>query len=207
MVLLGYVGFFEAYFQGKIDIVGARALQALIRMAYTSRYDYVSNPLIFVMRKLIELRDNNHAFLQAKINARRHYGLPYEFFRYLLGEDCLYAEGYWDDGIASLAEAQRRRCDYICRKLRLEPGNKLVEVGSAWGYLSLLAAEKYGASVVNYGLLPEQNVIMQRRIEERNLSGLVRIVEKDHRELAKEPNSYDRYVSVGVRGLKASRRP
>jgi cyclopropane-fatty-acyl-phospholipid synthase len=198
VALLGYVGFFEAYFEGKIDIVGKRALQSLIRMAYSSRYRYVANPLIFILRKSKELRDNNHDFAKAKANARGHYGLPYEFFRSVLGETCLYAEGYWVDGITTLAAAQHERCDYICRKLCLEPGNKLVEVGSGWGYMSIHAAEKYGVNVVNYGLVPEQNVIMQKRIDEHNLSKQIHVVEKDHRDLVNEPNTYDRYVSVGV---------
>jgi cyclopropane-fatty-acyl-phospholipid synthase len=195
---LGYVGFFESYFDEKIDIVGERALQTFIRMAYTSRYRYVANPLLFVMRKVIELRDNNRDFAKAKANARRHYGLPHEFFRRVLGDDCLYAEGHWVDDKTTLAAAERERCDYICRKLCLEPGNNLVEVGSGWGYMAMLAAEKYGANVVNYGLVPEQNLVMQKKIDERGLDTRVRIVEKDHRDLVKEPNTYDRYVSVGV---------
>jgi cyclopropane-fatty-acyl-phospholipid synthase len=198
MAVLGYVGFFEAYFEGAIDIVGVRALQRLIQMAYTSHYSYVSNPFVFIMRRFLELRQNNRSPAKAKANARRHYGLPHEFFRLVLGEDCLYAEGYWADGISGLAAAQRERCDYVCRKLCLEPGNRLVEVGSGWGYMSMLAAAKYGASVVNYGLVPEQNLVMQERIDRQKLSGQVRIVEKDHRDLAEEPGTYDRYLSIGV---------
>jgi len=59
--------------------------------------------------------------------------------------------------VTTLAEAQYQRCDYICRKLVLRPGDRLVEVGSGWGGMAMLAAAKYGAEVVNYGLVPEQN--------------------------------------------------
>jgi len=111
----------------------------------------------------------------------------------MLGDDCLYAEGYWSEGAATLVEAQRRRCDYICRKLVLRPGDRLVEVGSGWGDMAMLAAETYGADVVNYGLVPEQNRVMRR-----GLTGRVRIVERDHRDLILEPAAYDRYLSVGV---------
>lgn len=198
VALLGYVGFFESYFEGQVDIVGERAMQGLIRMAYTSDYHYVSNPLVFLMRRALELRDNNRDPAKAKSNARRHYGLPHEFFRLLLGDDCLYAEGYWRDGVASLEAAQRERCDYICRKLCLGPENRLVEVGSGWGCMAMHAAEQYGTRVVNYGLVPEQNAVMQQRLERRGLTDRIQIVEKDHRELAGEPESYDRYLSVGV---------
>ncbi len=197
-VLLGYVGFFEGYFDGDVDIVGDRAVGRLMRMAFSGAYRYRANPLLLAKRRYLEWRDNNRDFVRAKANARRHYGLPFEFFRLMLGDDCLYAEGYWPEGTTTLAEAQRQRCDYICRKLLLRPGDRLVEVGSGWGGMAMLAAEKYGAEVVNYGLVPEQNRVMQTRLEQRALTGRVRIVERDHRDLLREPAAYDRYLSVGV---------
>ena len=136
--------------------------------------------------------------MRAKANAIRHYGLPFEFFRLLLGDDCFYAEGYWCEGATTLAEAQRQRCDYICRKLMLRRGDRLVEVGSGWGGMAMVAADTYGADVVNYGLVPEQNRVMQERLELHGLTDRVRIVERDHRDLMQEPAVYDRYLSVGV---------
>ena len=197
-VLLGYVGLFEAHFSGAVDFIGEHAVASLMRIAYASAYHYRGNPLLLAIRTYLEWRDNNRDFDKARANARFHYGMPHEFFRLMLGEECLYAEGYWDDGTSSLDQAQRARCDDICRKLLLRPGDRLVEVGSGWGWMALHAAERYGAEVVNYGLVPEQNQVMQRRIEERNLTGRVRIVERDHRELMREPGAYDKYLSVGV---------
>lgn len=197
-VLFGYVGLFEAYFHSEVEIIGADAVARLMRITYHSVYRYRGNPLLYAQRTYLEWRDNNRDFAKARANARHHYGMPHDFFRLMLGEDCLYAEGYWDDGIDSLEQAQRARCEDICRKLLLRPGDRLVEVGSGWGWMALHAAERHGAEVVNYGLVPEQNAVMQRRIEERNLVGRVRIVERDHRELMREPEAYDRYVSVGV---------
>jgi cyclopropane-fatty-acyl-phospholipid synthase len=197
-ILLGYVGFFEAFFESDVDIAGERAVGVLMRMAYSSDYQYRANPFVVAKRKFLEWRDGNADAAKARRNARRHYGLPFDFFRMMLGEDALYAEGYWLKGTESLAEAQRLRCDYICRKLMLRPGDRMVEVGSGWGTMAMLAAERYGAQVVNYGLVPEQNLIMQERLEQRGLAGQVRIVERDHRDLLHEPDSYDRYLSVGV---------
>lgn len=198
MLLFGYVGLFEAHFDGDVDIAGDRPVARLMRMAFTSTYHYQGNPLLLAMRKYLEWRDDNKDFAKAKANARRHYGLPVDFFRLMLGDDCLYAEGYWTGQTTTLDEAQRARCDHICRKLLLRPGDRLVEVGSGWGYMAMLAAEKYGAAVVNYGLVPEQNQVMQQRLEQRKLTDRVRIVERDHRELMQEPGAYDRYVSIGV---------
>jgi cyclopropane-fatty-acyl-phospholipid synthase len=197
-LLLGYVGLFEAHFDGDVDILGDRPVARLMRMAFSSDYRYRANPILLAMRKRTERRDDNRDPAKAKANARRHYGLPFEFFRLMLGEDCLYAEGYWTDEATTLEAAQRARCDYICRKLMLSPGDRLVEVGSGWGYMAIHAAEKYGANVVNYGLVPEQNDVMRRRLDERKLTDRVRIVERDHRELMHEPETYDRYLSIGV---------
>ena len=61
-----------------------------------------------------------------------------------------------------------------------------MEVGSGWGSMAMLDAEEYGAEVVNYGLVPEQNRVMQARLEQRGLSGRVRIVERDHRDLIRD---------------------
>ena len=197
-VLLGYVGFFEAYFDGDVDIDGKRAVGQLMRMAFSGAYRYRANPLLVAKRKHLERRNNNQDFARAKANAIHHYGLPFEFFRLMLGDDCLYAEGYWSEDTTTLAEAQLQRCDYICRKLMLRPGDRLVEVGSGWGAMAMLAAEAFGADVVNYGLVPEQNRILQARLEQRGLTDRVRIVERDHRDLMQEPATYDRYLSVGV---------
>ena len=196
--LLGYVGFFEAYFDGDVEIIGDRPVGRLMRMAFAGAYRYRANPLLVAKRRWLEWRGGNRDLARAKANARHHYGLPFEFFRLMLGDECLYAEGYWTEGTTTLADAQRQRCDYICRKLVLRPGDRLVEVGSGWGGMAMLAAEKYGVEVVNYGLVPEQNLVMQARMEQRGLAGRVRIVERDHRDLMSEPAAYDRYLSVGV---------
>ena len=197
-LVLGYVGFFEAWFEGDVDILGERASGKIMWIAYRSQFRYASNPILTVMRRYLEYRNSNRSFAAARANARRHYGLPHRFFELMLGTDCLYAEAYWTAGNDDLATAQRARCDYICRKLRLEPGQRLVEVGSGWGAMAIHAAERYDVDVVVYGLVPEQNRVAQQRIDQARLGDRVTIVERDHRELAGEPEGYDRYLSVGV---------
>jgi cyclopropane-fatty-acyl-phospholipid synthase len=191
-LLLGYVGFFEAHFDGDVDIIGDRPVGRLMRMAFDGAYRYRANPLLVVKRRWLEWRGGNRDLARAKANARHHDGLPFEFFRLMLGDECLYAEGYWTKGTTTLADTQRQRCDYVCSKLALRLGDRLVEVGSGWGGMAMLAAEKYGVEVVNYGLVPEQNRVMQARIEQRGMAGRVRIVERDHRDLMSEPAASSR---------------
>lgn len=198
MALGGVFEFLEAYFDGGIDIVGEHGLRKLVNLAYRKPFGRFEHPLTFVKRRLLEWRQNNRSFARAKRNATFHYGLPTEFFHLVLGDTYGYSEGLWLEDTRSLDEAQHNNFDRICQKLRLGPDVKLIEVGPGWGYLSMLAAQKYGADVTAYGLVASQNEAMRRLMEARNFRGKLKLVEKDHRELADEPAAYDRFVSVGV---------
>ncbi len=202
-LLLTDVGFMESYFKGDIDILGEDALREVIRTSLelpdTNDIEKeLFNPIARIKRLLYEAKVNNKSFAQAKKNAYFHYNLPAEFFHLFLGETYAYSEAYYHDGDETLDEAQVKKYNYVAKKLLLKPGDKLVEVGSAYGYMSILAAEKYGADVTNYGLVAEQNRVMQEKIDQKNLGDKVRIVVKDHRELKYEPGTYDKFVSLGV---------
>lgn len=198
MAFGGMFEFLESYYNGDVDIVGDQGLRRLIRLGFQKPYGRIEHPLTFAKRCLLQWQQNNRDWVQAKRNAVYHYGLPMEFFRLVLGDTYGYSEGCWKEDTRTLDEAQHNNFDLICRKLRLNPGDRLVEIGPGWGYMSMLAAEKYGADVTSYGLVPSQNDGMRRLMEARNFSGKLRLVERDHRELANEPDSYDRFVSIGV---------
>lgn len=204
VVFQGHVGFVEAYMKGWIDIEGKDALRELVRMSVNlfsttnSRTRMQDTPLVKLKNMIFQIKTNNTSFQQTRRNQEFHYDLPAEFFHLMLGDTYGYTEGYYENGNETLDEAQHKKYDYICKKLRLEKGNRLIEVGGAYGYMSVLAAEKYGAEVVNYGLAHEQNRIMQALIDKKGLNDKVKIVNKDHRELKNEPNTYDRFVSIGV---------
>lgn len=198
MAFGGMFEFLEAYFDGDVDIIGEQGLRRLIHLGFQKPYGRIEHPLTFVKRCLLQWRQNNRDRAQAKRNAIYHYGLPTEFFHLVLGDTYGYSEGFWKEDTQTLDEAQHNNFDLICRKLRLNPGDRLVEIGPGWGYMSMLAAQKYGADVTSYGLVPSQNDGMRRLMEARNFSGRLRLVERDHRELADEPDSYDRFVSIGV---------
>lgn len=198
MAFGGMFEFLESYYNGDVDIVGDQGLRRLIHLGFQKPYGRIEHPLTFAKRCLLQWQQNNRDWVQAKRNAVYHYGLPMEFFRLVLGDTYGYSEGCWKEDTRTLDEAQHNNFDLICRKLRLNPGDRLVEIGPGWGYMSMLAAEKYGADVTSYGLVPSQNDGMRRLMEARNFSGKLRLVERDHRELANEPDSYDRFVSIGV---------
>ena len=198
MALGGVFEFLEAYFDGDIDILGEQGLQRLIGLGFAKPFGRFEHPLTHVRRRLLEWRQNNSDLAQAKRNATFHYGMPSAFFHLLLGDTYGYSEGCWTARTRSLDEAQHDNFELICRKLDLRPGHRLVEIGPGWGYMSMLAAEHYGAEVTSYGLVASQNDAMHELMASRGFRGKVTIVERDHRELADEPSRYDRFVSIGV---------
>ncbi|MDB5238351.1 MAG: Methyltransferase, cyclopropane fatty acid synthase [Candidatus Kaiserbacteria bacterium] len=204
-IVLDYIGFIEAYRLGEIDIEGkggsVEALRKLTRMSYELIEDPLVDglgPVSWLLKLIQEYRLNNRSYLTEKKNLYAHYNMPAEFFHYMNGELYGYTEGYYETGKESQNEAQFKKYDYICRRLRLKPGDKVVEVGSAWGTMALMMAKKYGANVVNYGLVDEQNRIMGERIIKMGLQDKIKIEQRDCRELGHEKERYDKYVSLGV---------
>ena len=198
MAFGGVFEFLEAHFDGDVDIIGEEGVRRLCNIGFRKPFGRFEHPLTVVKRRLLEWRQNNRDFGQAKRNAAFHYGLPTEFFHLVLGDTYGYSEGSWDGDARTLDEAQHNNFDLICRKLELVPGSRLIEAGPGWGYMAMLAAAKYGADVTAYGLVPSQNEGMRALMRARDFRGSVRLVEKDHRELADEPSRYDRFVSIGV---------
>lgn len=198
MAFGGVFEFLEAYIAGDVDIIGEQGLRRLINIGFRQPFGSVENPVTFIKRRYLEWRQNNKSLPQAKRNATFHYGMPTEFWHLVLGDTYGYSEGFWKEDTRTLEEAQHNNFDLICQKLQLGAGDKLVEIGPGWGYMAMLAAEKYGADVTAYGLVANQNAGMRQVMAQRNFRGKVDLVERDHRELANEPERYDRFVSIGV---------
>jgi cyclopropane-fatty-acyl-phospholipid synthase len=125
----GVFEFLEAYFNGDVDIVGEQGLHRLVNIGYRKPFGRFEDPLTFVKRRWLEWQQNNRDMSRAKRNATYHYGLPTELFHLVLGDTYGYSEGFWKEDTCTLDEAQHNNFDLICRKLRLSPGDRLIEVG------------------------------------------------------------------------------
>ncbi len=98
-----------------------------------------------------------------------------------------------------LAQAQEAKLDHICRKLRLAPGDRFLDIGAGWGGLLLWAAEHYGVEGTGITLSRNQHAHVTRLIEEKGLSGRVRMLLCDYRDLPRtEERPFDRIASVGM---------
>ena len=126
-----------------------------------------------------------------------HYDQPIDFYRAFLDPEMVYSCAYFDDGVSDLAAAQRAKIDYVLRKVRLGPGERLLDIGCGWGGLVLRAAQEYGAHVLGITLSEVQHAYAQQRIAAAGLGDRARVELRDYRELSGEA-PFDKIVSIGM---------
>lgn len=130
-------------------------------------------------------------------HVRFHYDLSDAFYALWLDPLRVYSCAYFAHDGMTLAQAQEAKLDLICRKLRLAPGQRFLDVGAGWGGLLLWAAEHYGVDATGITLSRHQHAYVTQQIEAHGLAGRVRMRLQDYRALAPEP-AFDRIASVGM---------
>ena len=135
------------------------------------------------------------ARLRAAVNY--HYDHPVDFWRLWLDESLCYSCAYFESPELSLDEAQKRKVDYICRKLRLEPGQRLLDLGCGWGALIVHAATHYGVNALGITLSPQQAAVARERIRAAGLSARCRVEVANFLEF-NPGETFDRISSVGA---------
>jgi len=131
---------------------------------------------------------------------RYHYDVGNAFYRLWLDERMVYSCAYFRTGDETLDEAQRAKLDHICRKLRLAPGERLLDVGCGWGGMVIHAAQHYGVSAVGITLSAEQHALARARIAALGLADRVEVELLDYRELVARHgrDSFDKAASIGM---------
>lgn len=124
-----------------------------------------------------------------------HYDVSNDFYRLFLDRDMVYTCAYFADWANDLDTAQRNKLEMICRKLRLRPGDRLLDIGCGWGSLICYAAEHYGVTALGVTLSEEQRELARQRIEERGLGDRVTVALKDYRDL---DGAFDKIASIGM---------
>lgn len=126
-----------------------------------------------------------------------HYDLSDDFYALWLDPRRVYSCAYFREAQMDLAAAQEAKLNHICRKLRLAPGERFVDIGAGWGGLLLWAAEHYGVQATGITLSHHQHAYVQQRIDELGLAGRVRIELCDYREFAPHER-FHKLASVGM---------
>ena len=132
----------------------------------------------------------------SRASIAHHYDVHNDFYELFLDQEMVYSCAYFADDEQSLGQAQKDKLDYICRKLRLVPGDKLLDIGCGWGGLGIWAATYYGAHVHGITLSEEQCSYANARIRKLGLEHQVKFELLDYRDL--DNDDYDKIVSVGM---------
>jgi cyclopropane-fatty-acyl-phospholipid synthase len=127
-----------------------------------------------------------------------HHDQPVEFFRPWLGKSLAYSCAYLRTADDSIDLAQEQKLDLICKKLRLQPNERFLDIGCGWGSLILHAADRYHAHAQGVTLSREQAETAKRRIVEAELSQRCAVELRDYRELVSFQKSFDKIASVGM---------
>jgi cyclopropane-fatty-acyl-phospholipid synthase len=188
------VGFGDAYADGRIQVEGnlVQFLEAVYESwpnapAARSWYSRLTS-------KGLDLWQAN-TLSGSRRNINRHYDLGNDFYKLWLDPQLVYTCAYFPTPEATLEVAQAAKMDYVCRKLRLQPGETVVEAGCGWGALALHMARQYGVTVKAFNISREQILFARERARQEGLNGQVEFIEDDYRNIS---GGFDVFLSVGM---------
>ena len=206
----------EAYFQGDIDVEGDffAALNLKdhlhsIRLSFRDRLGALLTALRLQARgdaggglrrsrtSLHGRAVKAHSKTENRAAIAFHYDVSNEFYRLWLDEERVYSCAYFTSPDESLDQAQRNKLEHICRKLRLQPGERLLDIGCGWGALVCWAARQHGVRAHGITLSRQQLDYAQQRIHAEGLQDLVTVELRDYRDLAGE-GVFDKVSSIGM---------
>jgi cyclopropane-fatty-acyl-phospholipid synthase len=185
--------FGDAYSKGRITLEGD--LVTALEIVYRSISEVAHHSwYVKLVSKCMEYVQRN-SLRGSRRNIQRHYDLNTDFYRLWLDSQLVYTCAYYPSPGATLEEAQAAKLDYVCRKVQLQPGERVVEAGCGWGALALHMARTYGVTVRAFNISREQILFARARAKELGLSHQVEFIEDDYRNISGE---CDAFVSVGM---------
>ncbi len=197
--LYGDIGFGEAYMDGDWETPDLTALfgwfvlnlEHAPTLTGSQRAKSAALNLLRAANRLGHLlRPNTRG--TARRNIREHYDLSNDFFRLWLDPSMMYSGARWA-GAATLEEAQLAKNDALCRKLRLQPSDHVLEIGTGWGGWSLHAAARYGCRVTTITISRQQHDCATQRVNAAGLADRVEVRLQDYRDIT---GCFDKLVSI-----------
>jgi cyclopropane-fatty-acyl-phospholipid synthase len=187
------LGFGDAYADGHIEVEGD-LVEFLDRVFRTQPSGAAGGLLAHSLLRWM-FRPRANSLTGSRDNIYRHYDLGNEFYRLWLDDELVYTCAYYPRPDLSLEQAQAAKMDHVCRKLRLRPGQAVIEAGCGWGGLARHMARHYGVTVTAYNISRAQVEYARERARREGLEGRVRYVEDDYRNIT---GQCDAFVSVGM---------
>jgi len=205
----------DAYFHGRLDVEGdlyaaldlKRHFQTLsltgrerlglmldaMRLAFTPGKKIAPANFVPTTRQFT----HDHSLESDRAAISHHYDVSNDFYKLFLDERMVYSCAYFHEDADSLDTAQAQKLDHICRKLRLKPGERFLDIGCGWGALVIWAAKHYGVQAHGVTLSKEQLAEATRRIAAAGLQDRIQVELRDYRALEGE-GVYDKVSSVGM---------
>lgn len=187
------VHFGDDYSTGMIEIEGGlvQFMETIYRaLAISPKFRRTSDPAAYRRNQ-----PSLNSIPESRLNIHHHYDIGNEFYRLWLDQEMLYTCAYFAGQDVSLDDAQIAKMDLICHKLRLQPGQSVIEAGCGWGALARHMAKRYGVNVRAYNISHEQIVHAREQAKAEGLERQVEYVEDDYRNIT---GTYDAFVAVGM---------
>jgi cyclopropane-fatty-acyl-phospholipid synthase len=178
-----------AFVEGRLELVGS--IREVIRVC-----DELSQALLNEDDDDLPMRSEHDKATDAA-SISYHYDLSNAFYQLWLDREMVYSCAYFKTGTETLEQAQQDKFHHLCRKLRLQPGEYLLDVGCGWGGLSRFAAREYGVKVFGITLSSEQLALARERVDAEGLQDKVELQLLDYRDLPQD-GRFDKIVSVGM---------
>ncbi|MBI2311434.1 MAG: class I SAM-dependent methyltransferase [Betaproteobacteria bacterium] len=181
----------KAFVEGHLEVEGP--IREVIRIGEAlSRHRPAQFPLSRFLR-----RPGRHSRRSDAGAIEYHYDVSDDFYRLWLDRNMVYSCAYFRAGGEDLDTAQEQKLDYICRKLMLRPGERLLDIGCGWGGLICWAARHYGVDATGVTLSRSQHQYAAARIESEGLGQRCRVLLQDYRDIPGD-ESFDKIASVGM---------
>lgn len=179
--------FAKHYMEAKLDIEGDYDELAKV-LYYFSNKKFLRNKQD-ILSKITQKQESK--------NIKSHYDIGNDFYRLWLDDTMSYSCAYFKNPNDTLYQAQINKIEHTLKKLNLKAGEKLLDIGCGWGWLAIMAAQKYGVSVVGITISEEQCKKAKERVKEFSLDDKVEIRLQNYQDLEFE-NYFDKVVSVGM---------
>ncbi|MDQ6745566.1 MAG: class I SAM-dependent methyltransferase [Actinomycetota bacterium] len=203
------LGLARAYVSGELEVHGDLH-QALRRLWTVNEGNLPRRERLAVLRSVgiaalrpikpppqeARLRGRRHRRRRSTASASHHYDVSNRFYEWILGPSMVYTCAVYPDPGATLQEAQEAKLDLVCRKLGLQPGMRLLDVGCGWGTLVMHAAQHYGVRALGVTLAHRQVQWGQRAIAQAGLADLAEVRLVDYRDVAE--GDFDAVSSIGL---------